>query len=544
MITNLGINDIKNIIKGGARNLELNKSYVDSLNVFPVPDGDTGTNMNLTMASTVKELDAVSTDQISDICRAFARGALKGARGNSGVILSQIFKGMSEELANAKTINTKAFASALKHGSNVAYDVVTHPKEGTILTVIRLVAEYAGKISSRKNDFLEFFTLILQRGEEVLADTPNMLPVLKKAGVVDAGGKGLLIILYGMYNALAGIEMVAPKESADDVVKASKQDSFQPDVHNLESIEFAYCTEFFIINLNKMTTVSDIDKLRDKLMAIGDCVIVVGDLSLVKVHVHTNNPDKALGHALALGELDKLKIENMLEQSRQFKAEIDKKAKKPMGLVSICVGEGIKRIFSELNVDAVLEGGQTMNPSVSDIVNIVDSVAADTVFILPNNSNIILAAEQAKELTKANLVVLATKNIPQGIAAAINFNASASVEENTRNMQKAADGVKSGQVTHAVRDTEMDGFTLHNGDVIGIHGKIVAQGHSPEEVAAEVVSKMADGNTAAITLYYGEDVSAEKAQELTATLSEKYPFCDVMAYEGGQSHYYYFISVE
>lgn len=537
--------DIRELFKGGAINLKNNSAYIDSLNVFPVPDGDTGTNMNLTVTSSVKEMDAVTEDRMDLVCEAFARGALKGARGNSGVILSQIFKGMSQVMSEYAEVTTKIFARALKNGSNAAYDVVTHPKEGTILTVIRLVSDYALKISTKRKDFIEFFDLILVKGEEVVKSTPEMLPVLKKAGVVDAGGKGLLTILYGMSNVLKGVPMqeLSPAEAGQE----RAEDFFDaPDVHDLDDIKFAYCTEFFIINMKKKTTLSDIDKLRDKLNNIGDCVIVVGDLTLVKVHVHTNNPDKALGYALMLGELDKPKIENMLEQNRALKKSREERKEeiKPVSLVSICNGEGIKRIFTELRVDKILEGGQTMNPSVADIVELVDSTGSDTVYILPNNSNIVLAAEQARELTKAKLVVIATKNIPQGITAAINFNPEASEEENVEMMRRAIRSVKSAQVTRAVRDTEMDGFDLHNGDVIGIYDRIVAKGDSVNEVAREVVAKMVTDETAAISLYYGAGLEASVAEELQAVLQDEYPFHDVMVYEGGQQHYFYYISVE
>ena len=537
--------DIRELFKGGAINLKNNSAYIDSLNVFPVPDGDTGTNMNLTVTSSIKEMDAVAEDRMDLVCEAFARGALKGARGNSGVILSQIFKGMSLVMGECIEVTTKIFARALKNGSNAAYDVVTHPKEGTILTVIRLVSDYALKISTKRKDFIEFFDLLLVKGEEVVKSTPEMLPVLKKAGVVDAGGKGLLTILYGMSNVLKGVPMqeISPAEGGQE----RSEDFFDaPDVHDLDDIKFAYCTEFFIINMKKKTTLSDIDKLRDKLNNIGDCVIVVGDLTLVKVHVHTNNPDKALGYALMLGELDKPKIENMLEQNRALKKsrEERKEEVKPVSLVSICNGEGIKRIFTELRVDKILEGGQTMNPSVADIVGLVDSTGSDTVYILPNNSNIVLAAEQARELTKAKLVVIATKNIPQGITAAINFNPEASEEENVEMMRRAIQSVRSAQVTRAVRDTEMDGFDLHNGDVIGIYDRIVAKGDSVNEVAREVVAQMVSDETAAISLYYGAGLEASVAEELQTVLQEEYPFHDVMVYEGGQQHYFYYISVE
>lgn len=541
----LKIEDIIKIFRGGLCFLGQNKSYVDSLNVFPVPDGDTGTNMNLTMQSAVKEMESVEDPTLETLCAAISRGALKGARGNSGVILSQILKGVAVRLSNEKQVTTSAFAKGLKNGSNVAYDVVTHPKEGTILTVIRLMSDYAVKIASRKKEFEEFLTLILKKGEEVLDTTPELLPVLKKAGVVDAGGKGLLIILKGMLNALTGVEMepLVP-ETAEEVKAVPPQSVFEADIHDLENIKFAYCTEYFIINLHKKTTISDIDKLRDRLNTIGDCVIVVGDLQLVKVHVHTNNPDKALEYALQLGELGKLKVENMLEQNREFQKLKKKDPKKKMGLVSICTGDGLNAIFKDLMADQIIEGGQTMNPSVADIVTAVNKVDAETVFILPNNGNIILTAEQAKELSTPNLVVIATKNIPAGIAAAMNFNPEFSIEENTRCMQKAANEVRSGQVTHAVRDTEMDGFQLEVGDIIGIYGSIVAKGKSVDEVTLDTARAMTDDSTSVISLFCGEDVTEEEAEALAEKMRGEFDFYDVLVYRGGQQHYYYYLSVE
>ena len=543
MTTRIDTSRVREMFEGGALNLENNINLVNSLNVFPVPDGDTGTNMTMTMTSSVKEMAAVEENRMDLVCQALAKGALRGARGNSGVILSQIFKGMASVLGDSDEVTTKIFASALKGGSDSAYDAVTYPKEGTILTVIRLVAQYSVKISSKKSDFEDFFKLILTKGAEVLDATPDMLPVLKKAGVVDAGGKGLLLILEGMYNVLTGVKMEKTAETEAVSLPEMQSEGEFTDSHDPDEIHFQYCTEFFIINLFKKTTLSDIDKLRDKLNKIGDCVIVVGDLSLVKVHVHTNNPDKALGYALQLGELDKPKIENMVEQNKALKKK--KKAPlKPTALVSICTGDGIAKIFKELRVDKILEGGQTMNPSVSNIVDLVDSVGAKTVYILPNNGNIVLAAEQAKELTKAKLVVIATKNIPQGIAAAMNFNHDANEEENTEMMRRAIQNVRSGQVTHSVRDTEMDGFELKNGDIIGIYDKIVAKGSDINEVTKALVEKMLTDDSASISLYYGEGVDKETADKLVEELTEEYPFHDVMAYEGGQQHYYYYVSVE
>lgn len=543
MTTRIDTSRVREMFEGGALNLENNINLVNSLNVFPVPDGDTGTNMTMTMTSSVKEMAAVEENRMDLVCQALAKGALRGARGNSGVILSQIFKGMASVLGDSDEVTTKIFARALKAGSDSAYDAVTYPKEGTILTVIRLVAQYSVKISSKKSDFEDFFKLILTKGAEVLDATPDMLPVLKKAGVVDAGGKGLLLILEGMYNVLTGVKMEKTAETEAVSLPEMPSEGEFTDSHDPDEIHFQYCTEFFIINLFKKTTLSDIDKLRDKLNKIGDCVIVVGDLSLVKVHVHTNNPDKALGYALQLGELDKPKIENMVEQNKALKKK-EKAPLKPTALVSICTGDGIAKIFKELRVDKILEGGQTMNPSVSNIVDLVDSVGAKTVYILPNNGNIVLAAEQAKELTKAKLVVIATKNIPQGIAAAMNFNHDANEEENTEMMRRAIQNVRSGQVTHSVRDTEMDGFELKNGDIIGIYDKIVAKGSDINEVTKALVEKMLTDDSASISLYYGEGVDKETADKLVEELTEEYPFHDVMAYEGGQQHYYYYVSVE
>lgn len=530
------------MFKGAHRNLTLNKEYVDSLNVFPVPDGDTGTNMGLTMTSTVKELENIAPTDIKETAAAFAKGALKGARGNSGVILSQIFKGMSEVLIEAKSLNTKIFAKALFSGANKAYNAVTVPKEGTILTVIRVVGEYAVRVSSRTQDFIDFFKKIIKKGNETLAETPKLLPILAKAGVVDSGGQGLMYIIIGMYNVLAGIEM-APMEIGVPPTSESKTVAFENDVHDLENIQFAYCTEFFIINLKKQITTADIDKLRDKLQKIGDCVLVIGDLELVKVHVHTNTPDKALGYALQLGELNLPKIENMLEQNRQLKSSRTRERKK-VGLLAISCGDGFRAMFKELNADEVLEGGQTMNPSVDDILHKVESVNADNVFVLPNNKNIILACEQAKGLVDCNLVVIATDNVPYGIAAAMAYDPEGDVGATEEAMNNAFKDVSCIQVTHAVRDTEMDGFNLHNGDIIALEKGIIAQGSEVEEVCLTALKCKDKDSICLITLYYGEDVTEEQATALQEKVSEEFPDSDVMVANGGQAHYYYLISVE
>lgn len=531
------------MIKGGRQNLALNKDYVDSLNVFPVPDGDTGTNMGLTMDSTVRELDAQNPSEFKDTAAAFAKGALKGARGNSGVILSQIFKGMSETFIEAKTITTKVFAKALLNGANKAYKAVTVPKEGTILTVIRIIGEHAVKVSARTADFEQFFTKILKRGEEALQDTPKLLPILAKAGVVDSGGQGLMYILTGMYNVLAGVEMKPVELKSVSVDTESKTVSFESDVHDLENIKFAYCTEFFIFNLKKHVTTADIDKLCDQLQTIGDCVLVVGDLEAVKVHVHTNNPDKALGYALKLGELNLPKIENMLEQNRQLQ-KAKKTKRKKNGLLSICSGEGFRAMFKELGADEVLEGGQTMNPSVENIVSLVNDINADTVFVLPNNKNIVLACEQAKDMVECELVVVATVNVQQGIAAAMSYDPEAEKDELVDAMTSAYGGISAIQVTHAVRDTEIDGFVLKYGDIIALEDGIVAKGDDINDVVKQALRRHDKNSICLITLYYGEDVKEEDANVLSEELASEYPDADVVVLNGGQAHYFYLISVE
>lgn len=531
----------------GANYLEKNKEYVDSLNVFPVPDGDTGTNMSLTMRSAVKELNMVTSNDIEPLASAVAKGALKGARGNSGVILSQILKGFTTVLAHEKNITTKAFAKALKEGSNVAYGAVTKPKEGTILTVIRLMSEQAIELAKKYTELPEFLQHTLEAGEEVLKQTPELLPVLKKAGVVDAGGRGLLVILTGFYQMLSGNEVDNLIAFESDKVEGN--DPFQNanvDYNDLAEIEFAYCTEFWIINIKSKTTEADIDRLRESLMELGDSVICIGDLNGVHVHVHTNEPGVALTKALQLGEVDTIKIENMLEQFRSLKnKQAQPEELKPIGMVAICAGEGLSAIFKDLNVDYVIEGGQTMNPSAEDIAAAADKVLAETVFVLPNNKNIILAAELAKDLSRRNIVVVPTTSVPQGITAAINLNPEDSVDTNLKNMTTSIDTVLTGSVTYAVRSTHIDGFKLKEGDIIGLDNKnIIAKGEDINAVATEVVDKLINENIMTITLFFGAEVQEAEAQKLVDELSIKYPEIEVDCHFGGQPLYYYMISLE
>lgn len=536
---------LKNMILTASKLLDLNRPTIDSLNVFPVPDGDTGTNMSLTLQSAVKELNNIKTNSIYDIADAVGRGALRGARGNSGVILSQVLRGFCNTIRDAHDfIDTKLFTKALFVGAQVAYNAVSKPKEGTMLTVARMVAEHAQNIESKNRDFETYFPEILKKGNEAVELTPELLPVLKKAGVVDAGGKGLMCLYEGMYKALIGEDV----GGAVAVINENKQDNnnFEhADILNLGVIEFAYCTEFFIINIKKKTTLADIDRLREKLMTIGDCVIVIGDLELVKVHVHTNRPGVALSNALELGELDKVKIENMLEQNRELRKKYEAE-KKEMGMLAVSAGKGNAAIFKDILVDGIIEGGQSMNPSASDIADAVMRINADNVFVFPNNKNIILAAEQAKSLVENRKIhVIPTKNIPQGFAAALAFNPEASVEVNKANMVHSLDNVVVGQITHAVRTTTVDGLDLKEGDIIGLDNKkILAKGDGINQVTLDLIASLKSSTDEVITLYYGEDVEEAQAEELQAMVAEAYPNCDVELQYGGQPIYYYFISLE
>ena len=533
---------LRSMILTAAKVLEINRVTVDSLNVFPVPDGDTGTNMSLTLSSAVKELINCNSNKISEISDAVSRGALRGARGNSGVITSQILRGMCAIFKKAEEIDTKTFAQALMNGAEVAYGAVSKPKEGTMLTVIRMIAENAQTTRRKNVDFETFFPEIIKAGNEAVELTPTLLPVLKKAGVVDAGGKGLMCIFEGMFKALMGETVNADIEFSDAKPVETAMD--HADIMSLGEIEFAYCTEFFIINLKKQTTMADIERLKEFLMTIGDCVIVIGDLEFVKVHVHTNQPGVALTKALELGELDKLKIENMLEQNRALMKKYEEE-KKEMGMMSVSAGDGISSIFKDLMVDAVIEGGQSMNPSASDIADAVQRINAENVFVFPNNKNIILAAEQAKSLVENKIIhVIPTKNIPQGFAAALAFNPDLSVDENKANMIHALDTVTVGQVTYAVRNAKLGGFDLKVGDIMGLDNKkILATGKDVSEVTISLIEKLRSDEEM-ITLYYGKDVKEEEAEALASVIAEQYPDCDVEIHYGGQPIYYYYIALE
>ena len=540
--------EFRKMVASGARMLEINRAKIDALNVFPVPDGDTGTNMSLTLQSAVKEMNACSSNRFQEICDAVSKGALRGARGNSGVISSQIFRGICSVIKDCKeNFDTKTFAKALEAGTKVAYSAVSIPKEGTILTVVRLMSESAGKLASKNKDFVDFLKAVIAVGDEALAQTPELLPVLKKAGVVDSGGMGLMTIMRGFLAAISGEDIGT--EIPTEVQVREKEPDFDDnsDIINLDlgDIEFAYCTEFFVINLKPQTTLADIDKLKEKLMGIGDSVICIGDLEFIKVHVHTNTPGIALTFALELGELDRLKIENMLEENRQLKKKLEAE-KKAMGMLAICAGDGLAEIFKDLMVDRVIEGGQTMNPSAQDIADAVQKINAANVFVFPNNSNIILAAEQAKGLVNNRTIhVIPTKNVPQGISAALVFNPDESVPENKTNMTHAIDNVAAGQVTYAVRNTTMNGFKLKEGDIIGLNSKkILAKGANVDDTTLELIRKMKTPEHEMITLYYGEGVDESAAEALAGKVGEAFPDCEVDFHYGGQPVYYYMVSLE
>ena len=540
----------RKMVLAGAKMLDNNRAKVDALNVFPVPDGDTGTNMSLTMQSAVKELSATTSgSNFIEVCDCVSKGALRGARGNSGVILSQIFRGICSVLRDSKPeVDTRVFAKALEAGTKVAYNAVSIPKEGTILTVVRMMSEFAVKAAGKHRDFDTFLPAIIEEGDRALAMTPELLPVLKKAGVVDSGGVGLMTIMRGFYAALTGEEIVSEVPTEAAAASGTEADfGDNSDIINMDlgEIQFAYCTEFFIINLKKSTTLADIDKLRESLMTLGDSVICIGDLELIKVHVHTNTPGVALTYALELGELDRPKIENMLEQNRALKAKIEAE-KKDQGMLAICTGEGISDIFKDLFVDRVIEGGQTMNPSASDIASAVQKINADKVFVFPNNKNIILAAEQAKALVENRTIhVIPTKNVPQGFAAALAFSPESSAEENKINMLHALDNVRAGQVTHAVRNTEVNGFSIREGDIIGLDDKkILAKNNNIDDTVLALLDRLKDDSHEVITLYYGEEVTEADASALSEKVQEAFPDCDVDYHFGGQPVYYYLLSLE
>ncbi len=541
---------LRDLFLAGAANLEKNKAYIDSLNVFPVPDGDTGTNMSMTMQGAVKDLrsmpDSVAVGEVMD---AVALGALKNARGNSGVILSQLFRGYQQICKGQKEIDVGMLADALEAGTNAAYKAVLRPKEGTILTVSRMISQSCiTEVKRRKNISLEeFMDIVINVGQEALDNTPNLLPVLKEAGVVDSGGYGLLTVYRGFRAALLGEDIPELTEEPKQEEPIEEEEGADFEHFSTEDIEFGYCTEFFIVRLVDGFCEEDLERLRDHLVRVGDSVVVAAGDDFVKVHVHSNCPGKILQFAMRFGELDRLKIENMREQNRQL-IEQKKRNEKEYGLIAVSAGDGIDEIFRNFSVDRIISGGQTMNPSIDTIVNAVGQCNARNVFVLPNNSNIILAAQQAQNLCSCNVIVLPTKTIPQGIAAAMAFNPDLSLDENRDNMQDAVDEIVSGAVTYAIRETHYNGNEIKEGDIIGIlDNDIAAVAENVNDAVEQLIRKMIekrDIEDPIVNLYFGDAVEEDDANELAERLQEEFEDAEFIVARGGQPLYYYYLSVE
>ena len=557
VIKTIDANTLKKMFLAGAVSIEAKKEYINELNVFPVPDGDTGTNMTLTIMSAVKEVNALSNPSIEELAKAISGGSLRGARGNSGVILSQLFRGFTKEIKDCKEINVTIMTNALQKAVETAYRAVMKPKEGTILTVARGAAEKAAQLVSETDDLVYFGREVIAHMEVVLANTPELLPVLKEAGVVDSGGQGLLEIVKGAYDALLGKEITFTNILTNEIPKKSIN------IENISTgdIKFGYCTEF-IIMLEKEYDFATEDEFKAYLETIGDSIVVVSDDDIVKVHVHTNDPGLAIQRALTYGALSRMKIDNMREehnervikdvekvaedQKKDEKKVVNHKPRKKAGFIAVSMGEGLDEIFTGLGVDCIIKGGQTMNPSTEDMLNAISEVNADTIFILPNNGNIILAAEQAKQLTEdKNIYVIPSKTVPQGITAVINFVYDKSPEENATRMTEEMQRVKSGQVTYAVRDTSIDGKEIKQGNIMGIGDKtILSVGSEINATTIELIQCLAKENSELISLYYGEEVSEEDANDLAEEVMELYPNLDVEVHYGGQPIYYYVLSVE
>lgn len=548
--------DLQRMIRSAANQLLKKKEKINALNVFPVPDGDTGTNMYLTMKSAVDELAAVDHLSISKVCGAVSLGALMGARGNSGVILSQILRGLTKHLAQKEKINTTEFAKALQEGVQAAYKAVMRPTEGTILTVVKEAAKEASTQARTHHEFSSFLALIIKKAEEALEKTPEQLPVLKQAGVVDAGGAGLVAILQGFHLVIHGVgageEMEMQRSEKPEVTQVA-----QAVLTNSADIEFAYCTEMIVLGENMSE-----DVLLQKLVSLGDSLLVVGDANILKVHVHTNHPGRALEAALEMGHLSKIKIENMREQHHHLVMDtlpVEEKPledtlhtplpplqNKPIAMVSIAAGSGLADIFRSLGTDLVVEGGQTMNPSTEDIVRAVEQAPAQTVFVLPNNKNIIMAAQQAKMVSKKSIYVIPTTTIPQGIAALLAFNPELQdYQALADTMEAASKEIVTGLLTYSVRDTVVEDQTIHEGDYLALcDGKIAAVSPNREITLERLMEKILEDSHEIITIYYGQDITEDEAEAFQQRMQEKYPDHEIELYYGGQPVYYYIISAE
>lgn len=541
----------------GAKNLEAKKEWINELNVFPVPDGDTGTNMSMTIMSAAKAVSELENPTMKELAKAISSGSLRGARGNSGVILSQLFRGFTKVIAEYDELDVVILTEAMQKAVETAYKAVMKPKEGTILTVAKGAANKALELCDDTDDIVFFVDEVIKEADHVLSKTPDMLPVLKQAGVVDSGGQGLVQVLKGGYDSLIGKEIdysIEGSAASAGVMKITAETE--------ADIKFGYCTEFIIV-LNQPLTEKQEHEYKNFLESIGDSIVVVADDEIVKTHVHTNDPGLALQEALKHGSLSKIKIDNMREEHQEklikdaeklakeqkeeeTKEEKTEEPRKEMGFISVSIGAGVNEIFNGLGVDYIIEGGQTMNPSTEDMLNAIDHVNADNIFILPNNKNIVLAANQAASLVEdKKIIVIPTKTIPQGITALINFIPDQSAEENAERMTEELENVKTGQVTYAVRDTVIDDKEIKQGDYMGIGDKsILAVGKDIKSTTEDMVAEMVDEESAIICIYYGEEVTEEDANALGAALEEKYPEVEVEIHFGGQPIYYYVISVE
>ena len=544
---------LRDMVMAGTAILEKNREAVDALNVFPVPDGDTGTNMSLTMQSATRELNSKEYLRADEAASALAKGALKGARGNSGVITSQLLRGFAKALNGVEKITPVQFAEALMKGSEMAYKAVMKPKEGTILTVARVVAEDALK-QAQKNpeDYDQLISVILKSGEAILKKTPDMLPALKQAGVVDSGGRGLMLIYQGYAAVLRGEDISTAETLMDDDVQAVSDDC-----HDLtKDLTYTYCVSFKLTRFRDDCDEHDLDSFRRRLNRIGDAVSVNGDLNGAEIHVHTDNPGFALDYGVELAEITDIKIDNLAAMKRELEksagqeetgaepAATDEPAKK-YGFVAVSLGSGFSQFFHDLNVDKIVEGGQTMNPSVDDLLNAINQVNAECVFILPNNGNVIFAANQAAELSSKDVRVIPTKNVAMGIAAAIAFQNEAEPDDNMQRMIGAAQHVKTAMVTYAIRDSEYNGIEIKQGDIIGLHnGQIEFSGHSIHDVVLKMMKEIITDEDELITVYYGADVKEEDARQIAEEIEKQYEDCDVEYHNGGQPLYYYLISVE
>lgn len=554
MVKTIDAKMLSKMFLAGAKNLEEKKEWINELNVFPVPDGDTGTNMTLTIMAAAKEVSAMEKPDMTVLCKAISSGSLRGARGNSGVILSQLFRGFTKGVRDYEELNVKILADAFDKAVETAYKAVMKPKEGTILTVAKGGAKKARELADRgEEDLTVFFEEVIKYADEVLEKTPDLLPVLKQAGVVDSGGQGLMQVLKGAYEAFLGKEI---DFKLSDVKSSTSATSVNMDAQVQADIKFGYCTEFIIMLSRNFNIKQEMD-FKAYLESIGDSIVVVADEDVVKVHVHTNDPGMAIQKALKYGALSNMKIDNMrlehqeklfqmAEKQRKEAAEPEEMPKKEVGFIAVSAGDGIQEIFKGLGVDYVIEGGQTMNPSTADMLDAVEKVNADTVFILPNNKNIILAADQASHMVEdKKIIVIPTKTVPQGITAVINYVPELSVEENTDTMSEEIKSVRTGQVTYAVRDTMIDDKEIKQGDYMGIGDSgILSNGTDMMEVTFRMIEDMMEDDKELISIYYGSEVSEETAGELKDRVEERYPRCDVELQYGGQPIYYYIVSAE